>query len=104
MTRRVIKKDIRHAPRLSKVIKKPVPLLSEQSNGKKRCKLYELPQKQAIEVHCGDVVLSFDHLDGMYSYCTVKEGKSAGKLFHLSANTPLVQKNYWGRIYYEVEM
>lgn len=55
-------------------------------------KLYDLPQRteKGVIIHVTpELTVIFDHLDGMYSYCTVAEGKSKGKPFHLSASTPL---------------
>lgn len=54
-------------------------------------RLYELPRDAGIKIHYGDLLVEFKHLDGMYSYCTILEGASKGKPFHLSVNTPLVE-------------
>lgn len=58
------------------------------------CKLYDLPQRteKGVLIHVTpELTVIFDHLDGMYSYCTVAEGKSKGQPFHLSVGTPLKQ-------------
>jgi hypothetical protein len=43
-------------------------------------KLYEVPNYRTIRLTNG-TVLDFDHIDGMYSYCTDK----AGKVHHIAA-------------------
>lgn len=57
-------------------------------------RLYDLPQNVVggIELHYAGLVLRFHHLDGMYSYCVVDEGKSKGKVFNLTAGAPIVYK------------
>lgn len=54
-------------------------------------RLYDVPQRQGAIINYVGVKMEFDHIDGMYSYCTILEGKSKGKIFHLSAATPLVE-------------
>lgn len=48
-------------------------------------KLYELPEKQNIKLYFDDVVVIFDHIDGLYSYCWFEEDKTA--LIHIKATT-----------------
>ncbi len=51
-------------------------------------KLYEIPEKSKIKVHSEDGtthILTFLHLDGMYSLCETDQFESV----HLSVNTPL---------------
>ena len=51
-------------------------------------KLYEISKGSKIKVDEG--IVTFDHIDGMYSYCTcdwVKEGEY--NVAHLSASTEL---------------
>jgi hypothetical protein len=38
-------------------------------------KLYEVPRYSTIKLDDG-TVLDFDHIDGMYSYCTDSEGRA----------------------------
>ncbi len=52
-------------------------------------KLYELPQREGVKIKYADLVMEFHHLDGMYSYNIILEGKSKGKVFHLAAGAPL---------------
>ena len=69
-------------------------------------KLYEIPRESKIKTDCfnsknekiGDMI-TFHHLDGMYSYCTVDGVEDVGNPFsedtkvsnvvNLSGNTPL---------------
>lgn len=60
-------------------------------------KLYDIPQGSKIKAEChnskGEKIgdwITFDHLDGMYSYCTV-DGAPDGEhnVVHLSGGTPL---------------
>lgn len=62
-------------------------------------KLYDIPQGSKIKLdvvnHAGEKIgeyITFHHLDGMYSYCTV-DGVEDSKmnLVHLAAATPLVK-------------
>lgn len=59
-------------------------------------KLYELPQKADVKIFCdlsdGSTFLIFDHVDGMYSYCTTEKGA----IVHPSASTDveLVEGGY----------
>lgn len=51
-------------------------------------KLYDIPKGSKIKIAEG--IITFHHLDGMYSYCTcdwVKEGEN--NVAHISAATPL---------------
>lgn len=55
-------------------------------------KLYELPEYQNIKLYFDDeienkkdIVVIFDHLDGLYSYCWLEEDKS--KIIHINATT-----------------
>lgn len=52
-------------------------------------RLYDLPQRAGIKVHYADILMEFHHLDGMYSYNIILEGKSKGKPFHLRGSAPL---------------
>lgn len=54
-------------------------------------RLWDLPQRAGITVHYADLVMEFHHLDGMYSFNIIKEGKSAGEPFHISCGAPLKQ-------------
>ncbi len=54
-------------------------------------RLYQLTPREHIKIHYGDLVMEFHHIDGMYSYNVITEGRSKGKVFHLSANTPLTR-------------
>jgi len=58
-------------------------------------KLHEIPEGSKIKVECYDAedkkigdVITFHHVDGMYSYCTV-DGVEENNLVHLSVMTPL---------------
>jgi hypothetical protein len=67
-------------------------------------KLYDIPRGSKIKVRTtegDDLTITFHHLDGMYSYCTVDadQGADAGKTVHLSASTPL----YLSNDYYHVD-
>ena len=52
-------------------------------------KLYELPEKQNIKLYFDDnkkdIVVIFDHIDGLYSYCWLEEDKT--KIIHIKATT-----------------
>jgi len=53
--------------------------------------LYKVPNNSFIKMPATDYVLHFDHIDGMYSYCT----NMFGEVVHISAFTtviPLVKK------------
>lgn len=56
-------------------------------------KLYELPRDQNIPIYGffglkrEPITIIFGHIDGMYSYCWLKDDEE--KLVHLSASTPL---------------
>ena len=54
--------------------------------------LYELPENQNTKLYFDDeienkkdIVVIFDHLDGLYSYCWLEEDKS--KIIHIKATT-----------------
>ena len=53
-------------------------------------KLYDIKKGRKIYIECSDgsKYIVFDHIDGMYSYCTTQKGG----VVHLSASSPL--KNY----------
>lgn len=50
-------------------------------------KLYDIPRNSRIdcELDDGSTYLTFDHLDGMYSYCTTEKGG----VMHLRGGAPL---------------
>lgn len=53
-------------------------------------RLYELPERQNTKLYFEDenknkIVVIFDHLDGLFSYCWLEEDKS--KLVHIKATT-----------------
>jgi len=50
-------------------------------------KLYELPQHKNIKLYkvIDNLVVIFDHIDGLYSYCWLEEDKT--KLVHIKATT-----------------
>lgn len=55
-------------------------------------RLYELPENQNIKLYFDDnieeikdIVVIFDHIDGMYSYCWLEEDKT--KIIHIKATT-----------------
>ena len=48
-------------------------------------KLYELPEHQNIKLFIDDKIIIFDHIDGFYSYCWLKEDKT--KIVHIKATT-----------------
>ena len=53
-------------------------------------KLYEIPEKSKLYFDDNiegkkDIVVIFDHIDGMYSYCWLEEDKT--KLVHIKATT-----------------
>lgn len=59
---------------------------------KKIIKLYDLIGQRGIKIVTdgisdGSKFITFDHLDGMYSYCTTEKGG----VIHLSASTPLIK-------------
>lgn len=65
-------------------------------------KLYDIPKGSKIKEKCynaekkliGDVII-FDHIDGMYSYCTIEGTK---EVIHLSASTPLKKVGQYYKI------
>ena len=55
-------------------------------------KLYELPEYKNIKLYFDDnienikdIVVIFDHIDGLYSYCWLEEDKT--KIVHIKATT-----------------
>ncbi len=66
-------------------------------------KLYEIPEESKIKVTVSDgsgenareEMITFHHLDGMYSYCTTENGEAV----HLSASTPMKKTED----YYEID-
>ena len=48
-------------------------------------KLYELPEHKNVKLYFDDEVVIFDHLDGLYSYCWLKEDKN--KIVHIKATS-----------------
>ena len=54
-------------------------------------KLYELKRGDKIKVDEG--LITFDHIDGMYSYCTVDWSHTNGtdSVIHLAASTELAK-------------
>ena len=56
-------------------------------------KLYEIPKGSKIKVNLNsgrEVFITFHHIDGMYSYCTLEDG-DPDNVVHLNASTPLKQ-------------
>ncbi len=54
-------------------------------------KLHEIPKGSKIKTQLTsgkEVFITFHHLDGMYSFCTIDDGDPDNTL-HLSVNTPL---------------
>ncbi len=72
-------------------------------NKNKQIRLYNLSKGARIKADCfdeegkkiGDFII-FDHLDGMYSYCTVA---NTNKVIHLSVITPLKKVKDYYEIY-----
>lgn len=60
------------------------------TNTKKKL-LHQIPKGSKIRygtlMNGQEIILTFKHLDGMYSYCEANTGETA----HLSASTPLVK-------------
>lgn len=48
--------------------------------------LYKVPKNSFIKMPATNYVLYFDHLDGMYSYCT----NMFGEVVHLQVLTPVI--------------
>lgn len=48
-------------------------------------KLYELPEYQNIKLYINGTTVIFDHLDGLYSYCWLKDDKN--QIVHINACT-----------------
>lgn len=61
-------------------------------------KLFEIPYNSKLKVttNRGEEIVTFHHLDGMYSYITADKD---GEVMHLSVSTPLVKKGE----FYEIE-
>jgi len=47
-------------------------------------KLYEIPQNQNIKLYINDLIVIFDHIDGLYSYCYLENDKN--KVIHIRAD------------------
>ena len=57
-------------------------------------KLYEIEKGSKIKTKLNsgkEVFITFHHLDGMYSYCTLEDG-DPDNVVHLSVNTPLIKE------------
>lgn len=65
-----------------------------------RCLIHQLPENLNIEIRYAELRLTFERVNGLYARCRIIEGKSAGKNFSLSANTPVVKRG----THYEVEI
>jgi hypothetical protein len=50
-------------------------------------RLYELKKGAKIDAAGTGELITFDHVDGMYSYCTTADGR----VCHLAAYTPLTK-------------
>ena len=48
-------------------------------------KLYELPENKNIKLFIDGKTIIFGHIDGLYSYCWLKEDKN--KIVHIKATT-----------------
>ena len=48
-------------------------------------KLYEIPENKDVKLYIDGKTIIFGHLDGMYSYCWLKEDNN--KLIHINACT-----------------
>ena len=48
-------------------------------------KLYELPEHQDTKLYIDNEIITFDHIDGFFSYCWIGDDKS--KLVHIKATT-----------------
>ena len=48
-------------------------------------KLYEIPERQNIKLYFDNIIVIFDHIDGLYSYCWLEEDKN--KIIHIKATT-----------------
>lgn len=48
-------------------------------------KLYELPEHQNVKLYIDDMIVIFDHVDGLYSYCYLEEDEN--KIVHINACT-----------------
>ncbi len=72
-------------------------------------KLYDIPRESKIKVECLDKKgkkigdwITFHHLDGMYSLCTI-DGQKEPKYVHLSASTPLRKVKDGKVVFYEID-
>lgn len=57
-------------------------------------KLYDIPEGSKIKLECSDgsEYVIFNHIDGMYSFCTTEKGN----VVHLSRFTELIKrKDYY---------
>lgn len=58
-------------------------------------RLFQIPKGSKIIEQCSDgsTYIIFDHIDGMYSYCTTEKGN----IVHFSAYMPLLKEgdNYY---------
>ena len=59
---------------------------------KEKFKLYEIPEKSKLyfDDNIGDkkdIVIIFDHIDGLYSYCYQEDAET--EIFHIKATTQL---------------
>lgn len=46
-------------------------------------RLYELPEYKNIKLYFDDIVVIFDHIDGLFSYCWLEENRK--KTVHIIA-------------------
>lgn len=60
---------------------------------KKKYKLHEIPRGSTIK--CDQWTITFHHLDGMYSYCTVDWKEAPNNVTHLSVMQELEKIGYW---------
>lgn len=56
----------------------------------KTLRLYDIPRDSKIK--CDQGIITFHHLDGMYSYCTVDWAPDGKNVAHLSATQPLEKR------------
>ena len=48
-------------------------------------RLYELAEYKNIKLYIDNIVVIFDHIDGLYSYCWLEQDKN--KIVHIRATT-----------------
>lgn len=72
-------------------------------------RLHEIPQgskiKETVFNDAGEAIgdtITFHHIDGMYSYCTVDNAPENNNVIHLSAMTPLKPIQIKGEVFYEI--